>query len=168
MAPSAKFWCGNLTLAHEVVSLNLFLFLCPRCIIVLQEKGPPGEDVGLTVPLEFGIIQVTIRSDSFASPGGPEASVPGNPRGASDAPGKASAKLFQEIGLPRWIRQFPAKRARFGLYGPFPGWNLSIKLHSGKRMEGHGRLPAAPGTTEPRLALDLRTLSVLKSVRNSG
>ena len=39
MAPSAKFWCGNLTLAHEVVSLNLFLFLCPRCIIVLH--SPP-------------------------------------------------------------------------------------------------------------------------------
>ena len=34
-----KVWCDNSTLTHEALFLIPFLFNCPRCIVVLQNRG---------------------------------------------------------------------------------------------------------------------------------
>ena len=43
-------WCDNSTLTHEALFLIPFLFNCPRCIVVLQEKSRWAEENACNPP----------------------------------------------------------------------------------------------------------------------
>ena len=72
-----------------------------------------------------------------------------------------TARLFQEcferqlqIGLPPMDQAVSGEKRSVRIIRRFPGWNLSIKLHSETRMVGHRRIPAE-NPREPRKAFGL-------------